>query len=85
MTDENKRAEVLQRLNEVFREVFDNDALVIEEATSATDIADWDSLMHITLCVAVEREFNTRLNAAEIARLENVGSWVSLLTGKGTK
>ena len=79
MTDESKRAEALKRLTQVFREVFDNDMLVITESTSADDIPDWDSLMQITLCVAAEREFNTRLNAAEIARLANVGSWINLL------
>jgi len=79
MTDENKRAEALARLTEVFREIFDDDTLVITESTSAADISDWDSLRHILLCVAAEQEFQTRLNAADIARLANVGGLIDLL------
>jgi len=80
MADETERKEILFRLTNIFRDVFDDETLNITEETSAADIAEWDSLMHITLCVASEREFNVRLNSTEIARLDNVGGLIDLLT-----
>lgn len=73
---------ILERLTEVFRDVFDDDAIVLNDGTSAADIPDWDSLTHVTLCVSVEKAFDTRLNAAEIGRLTNVGQLVMLLKRK---
>lgn len=64
---------VFERLQRVFRDVFDDDTLVLRPELTARDLEDWDSLTHITLVVAAEKEFGVRLNAAEIGRLPNVG------------
>ena len=82
MTNEQKRSDILQRLAGIFRTVFDDDGIELSESTSALDIPDWDSLSHVTLCVTIERAFNVKLNAAEIARFGNVGDLVTLLAGK---
>ena len=50
-----------------------------------TNIEEWDSLSHITLVLAVEKEFGVRLNAAEVGRLANVGEMISLLTQRATR
>ncbi len=73
------------RLTRVFREVFDDDALEITATTSADDIDAWDSLMHITLVLAVEREFKVRLSAAEAGLLANVGELQKLIVARGGK
>ena len=52
--------EIFARLNEVFRDVFDDDSIVVKPATTADDIEDWDSLEHITLISAVEKEFGMK-------------------------
>ena len=51
------RDQVFDRLEEVFRDVFDDDGIVLYEDTTADDIDDWDSIEHITLIAAVEKEF----------------------------
>ena len=51
-----ERSEVFERLNQVFCEVFDDDAITVTEETTAADVAGWDSLMHITLIAEVEEE-----------------------------
>ena len=53
MTEE----EIYERLNEVFRDVFDDDTIEVDDLTTADDIDDWDSLEHINLIAAVEKEF----------------------------
>ena len=51
------REEVFERLNKVFRDVFDDDDITVTETTTSADIDDWDSLEHINLVAAVEQEF----------------------------
>ena len=70
----------------VFREVFADDGIVLQESTTAADIEGWDSLMHINLIVAMEKRFGVRFATSEIARLkadgQTIGSLVQLLAGK---
>jgi acyl carrier protein len=73
------RSEIKTRLNKVFREVFDDDAIEIFDEMTAKDIPEWDSLMHIILVVAVEKEFAVRLNAAQVGQLKDVGAMLDLL------
>lgn len=68
-----------ERLTEVFRDVFDDDTLVISRETTAADIEEWDSLTHVTLVVSVEREFNVRFTSAEVSALECVGDLIDLI------
>ena len=74
-----------QRLNKVFQEVFDDESIQITDAMTANDIEEWDSLMHITLVVATEKEFGLRLNAAEVGKLENVGAMLTIIEERTTK
>ncbi len=74
-----KKQEVLRRMNGVFCDVFDDDNLVISEKTIADDIEDWDSLSHITLVAALEREFGVQFDLKEIAKLVDVGGMVELI------
>jgi acyl carrier protein len=69
----------LARLNEVFREVFFDDELEISPATTARDIEGWDSLMHVTLIVNVEKAFGVKFSSAEVAALKNVGELLDLI------
>ena len=52
------REEVYERLNEVFRDVFDDPDLTVNDETTAADVDGWDSLIHITLIDSVEEEFD---------------------------
>ena len=77
---------IRDRFLEVFREVFEDDRLVIEDHQAAKDFADWDSLRHISLIIAVERAFNIRFATAEIAGLtgpdQNIGTFLALVGRK---
>ena len=71
--------DTLTRLTEVFRDVFDDDELVIARETTAHDIDDWDSLMHVSLMVAVEQRFGCRFSSGDVAGLGSVGELVDLI------
>ena len=74
--------EVTDRLNRVFVETFDDQTIKIHDNMTADDLDEWDSVSHISLVLAVEKEFGIRLNAAEIGNLENVGAMIALLIKK---
>jgi acyl carrier protein len=69
----------IDRLTRVFRTVFDDPHLVICRDTTAADISDWDSLMHVTLIVNVEQEFQVRFSSSEVAQLQSVGDLIDLV------
>ena len=73
---------LLGRLNEVFRSVFDDPDLTVSLATTAKNVPGWDSIVHITLVIEIEREFNVKFRMAEIEKLRNVGDLVAILTAK---
>ena len=78
--------EIRTRLRAVFRDVFDDDEMELTDEMSAEDVPDWDSLQHINLIIAVEKEFGIRLATAEISRLkeadQNVGGFLRLIESK---
>ena len=76
--------EVKARLGVIFCEVFDDETIEIYDAMTADDLDEWDSLSHITLVLAVEREFGIKLKAAEVGALANVGEMIKLLMERGS-
>lgn len=70
------REEVFKKLNEVFRDVFDNDEITVVDATTATDVEKWDSLMHITLISEVEDAFDVHFEMRDVTKMKNVGEMV---------
>jgi acyl carrier protein len=77
--DDQTMSDVLSRLNQVFQDVFDDDELTINPETAAPDVEGWDSLMHVTLVVNVEKAFGVRFSSSEVAALKNVGELVDLI------
>ncbi len=74
--------EPLERLTELFRMVFDDPSLNISRTTTANDVEAWDSLTHINLIVAVEREFRIRFTTAQVTGMKDVGDLVDLIVQK---
>lgn len=74
--------EIYSRLNEVFKDVFDDKNIVINDETTADDIEDWDSLEHINLVVAIENEFGVKFSMGETTSLKNVGEMATLIKNK---
>ncbi len=73
------REELFEEINDIFRDVFDDDTLVITDSTNSEDIEDWDSLEHINLVVAMEKRFNMKFNIKEVGQLQNVGEMADLI------
>ena len=70
------------RLGQIFREVFDDDSIEIHDSVTSKDIEEWDSLNHINLIVAVERDFKVKFTMKEVSSLANVGEFIQLIRSK---
>ena len=73
MKSELTTEQILSNVNEIFIDVLENEDLNISENTTASDIAEWDSLSHIALVVSIEKFFKVRFTAKEIQDFKNVG------------
>ncbi len=73
------REEILEKLNEIFQDMFDDEDLEITEETVADDVEGWDSLMHISLIEEVEDAFDIRFTMVEVNGMQNVGEMVSII------
>ncbi|MCF2674686.1 acyl carrier protein [Fusobacterium varium] len=68
-----------EKLQEIFRDIFDDEELVITEEMTAADIEDWDSLAQINLIIAIEKEFGVKFNLEEISKLKNIGEILEII------
>ncbi len=75
-------ASIYRQLTEIFRDVFDDDTIVLTPETTAADIHDWDSANHVNLIVAVEVRLKVKFKTVEIESLHNVGHLVTLVEQK---
>ena len=73
------REEILSKVNEVFHEVFDDDSIVVTETTTAKDIEDWDSLMHITLVSEIENAFGFKFMMKDVVGMKDVGEMLDII------
>ncbi len=76
------REEIFNKMNEVFREVFDDEDITVTDETTSDDIEDWDSLEHINLVVGMEKAFGVKFNVGEVNTLKNVGEMADLIASK---
>ena len=70
------------RVQNVFREVFDDEQLTVQRETQAKDVEGWDSLTHITLIMTLEDTFRVKFTTREVMGFQNVGEMMDCLRGK---
>jgi len=74
------------QMQAVFRNVFDDDELILRDEMTADDVEGWDSMMHINLFIALEKHFKIKFAIAEISGLksqgQNIGTFVALVNRK---
>lgn len=78
------KEQILADVQDIFRDVFDEEELVIKDETNADDIEDWDSLAQVRLTVAIEKKFGIKFDFGELTALHNVGEMLDLIVKKVT-
>ena len=73
------REEVLETVNAVIQDVFDDDSIRVSDETVASDVDGWDSLMHITLIGTIEDEFDIKFAMKDVVGMKNVGQMIDLI------
>jgi acyl carrier protein len=76
------RETILEKLQEIFVDVLDDEDITLSFETTADDIEDWDSLSHINLVVSIEKEYGMKFALGELQDLKNVGDMCSLVLSK---
>ena len=71
--------DIMKELNGVFRQLFEDESLVVTRATTADDIDVWDSITHMILVTAVEKKFGIKFSLVELTTLNNVGDMADLI------
>ena len=74
--------EIVSRLTPIFRDVFDDDALIVSEGMTAADVPTWDSLSNINMIIAVEKSFGVKFSIKDVRALKNVGELLELIKKK---
>jgi acyl carrier protein len=77
-----EKNEIVSRLTPIFRDVFNDDSLVVSEGMTAADVATWDSLSNINLIIAVEKAFGVKFSIKDVRALKNVGELLELIKRK---
>jgi len=73
------RNEILEKVTAIFRDVFDDENIIITDTTTAADIEDWDSLTHITLISEIEDAFDFKFSMKEVLGMKDVGEMFDIL------
>ena len=71
-----------ERLNAIFREVFDDEEIAVRPETTARDIDGWDSLSHVNLIVTIEARLGIRFDQKELLTFKNVGDMMAAIERK---
>ncbi len=73
---------VIKKLQEIFRDIFDKDDLVITRQTTRDDLEGWDSLATVSIIAAVGEEFNINISVNDIDKFKAVNLIVDLIEAK---
>lgn len=77
-----ERNDYLEKVQDIFRDVLDNEDITLDMQTTADDIEEWDSLSHIQLIVTIEKEFKIKFTSKEILSWNNVGEMIEAISRK---
>ena len=77
-----KATVILDQLTTIFRQIFNDDSIILTPETTSNDVAEWDSFNHINIIVAVEEHFGIKFRTAETEELKTVGHLVELIESK---
>ena len=76
------KEQILEEVQEIFRDILDNEGIVLVNETTADDIEEWDSLTHIQLIVAIEKHFKIHFTSREILSWQNIGELIDSISAK---
>ena len=74
--------EIQHRLQGIFRDIFDDETLILTNETSSENFEEWDSLAQINIIAVCESEFAVKFSLNDIVGVRNAGDIVELIAAK---
>ena len=78
------KAEAMEALTPIFREVFDDDSIELTDELTAADVEGWDSVEHFNLISEIESRFGMRFKMKEVSGMKNVGELAEIVAERGS-
>ena len=72
----------IERITPIFQDIFEREDLILSPSLTAKEVDEWDSLSHIRLVVAIEKEFGIKFALGELQSPQNVGEMIALIEKK---
>jgi len=79
-----EHTELLEKLTDLFRNVFHSDSLVLTNELTANDVDQWNSLSHMILIAEIEKTFSIQFKLKELNKMRNVGDLINMISLKLT-
>lgn len=76
------REEITEKLQIIFRDIFDDETIVLFDEMTSSDVEDWDSLSHINLISDIGAQFGITFTTDEILNTKNVGEFIKIIEEK---
>lgn len=70
---------IINELQAIFREIFDDGDMVITRETTADDVEAWDSLTHLQLIMEIEQAFKIKFKTSQLKNMPNVGAMIDAI------
>lgn len=74
--------DIIKKIAPIFKEIFEDENLNIDEKSNSDNIDGWDSLNHILLVVEIEKKMKIKFSSGEIASYKNVGEMCKSIANK---
>ncbi len=68
--------DILEKIQPIFRDIFDDENLTVTEITVAEDVEDWDSFAQMQIIMGIEEMFDIKFSTDEVTEFRNVGDVV---------
>lgn len=69
----------LEKIQPIFKDVFDDENLVVTEKTVAADVEDWDSFAQMQIVMGIEDMFGIKFSTDEVTEFKNVGDVIKAI------
>jgi acyl carrier protein len=70
---------ISERLKKTILKELELEDFDFADETTANQVPNWDSLNHINVILAIEKEFKIKFKGAEILRIKNIGELQQLI------
>ncbi len=77
-----QKQEIIEKLTSIFREVFSDSTLVLQNQMTANDVDNWDSLTHMLMITEVEKKFGIKFRMKDLNQMKEVGNLISIIETK---